>query len=326
MAIRKKTLNKIENDQSADSIAKPFLKWAGGKKQLLQEFDRFFPPELKSGQIDRYFEPFVGGGAVFFYIAQKYNLKSACLLDINKELILTYDVVKRDAENLVELLREDAEEYLSLSEDGRKEYYYKVRYDYNKMGRNFDYKDYSADWIPRAAQMIFLNKTCFNGLFRVNKKGEFNVPFGRYKNPKILDEANLRAASKLLKHTQIKLGDFNEITDAVTKKSFVYFDPPYRPISKTSNFTSYSASDFNDDAQIRLAKLYKKLSRKGTKLMLSNSDPKNNGNDDDFFERHYGDPNIHVYRVPAHRMISCNGAKRGKINELVIINYKIEGL
>lgn len=325
MAKRQLSLALEEVDVLNKHLARPFLKWAGGKTQLLQKFERFFPVELKQGKIDEYFEPFIGGGAVFFYIAQRYRVKEAYLYDINKELILAYKAVQNDIDKLIILLQATARKYLGLTEDARKEYYYKIRDMYNQERLTIDYSEYSTDWVRRAAQLIFLNRTCFNGLFRVNSKGEFNVPFGRYKNPVILDEKNLRAASKLLKGVVIEHGDFMSIKDKVTSNSFVYFDPPYRPINKTSSFTSYSTFEFNDEQQIRLAKLYKELNKKGVKLMLSNSDPENKNDNDDFFENHYRGANIRIYKVPAYRMINCNGAKRGQINELVIINYEVEG-
>ncbi|MEQ8168698.1 MAG: DNA adenine methylase [Candidatus Eremiobacterota bacterium] len=303
----------------SETTAKPFLKWAGGKSQLLQQFDNYFPSELKEGKIDFYFEPFLGGGAVFFFIAQKYNFKQAFLYDINKELILTYKVVQKDVNKLIDLLYTYDVNYKRLNEDGRKAFYYEIRNDYNTIGYKINYKKYSSLWVKRAAQVIFLNRTCYNGLFRVNRQGGFNVPFGRYKNPKIVDEENLKKVSCLLKKAKIESADFGKINRKISEKSFVYFDPPYKPISNTANFTSYSKCVFDDSQQKRLAEFYKELHRKKSKLMLSNSDPKNEDENDDFFDRLYSD--YHIYRVDARRVINSNPEKRGLIKELIIVNY-----
>ncbi len=299
--------------------AKPFLKWAGGKTQLLDQFSMFFPEELKDGIIENYYEPFLGSGAVFFFIAQNYNIKNAYLSDINEELILTFNTVKKDASSLIEELKNLKEEYNLFGEKEQELFFYRVREIYNQEKTKIDYKNYSKEWIKRAAKMIFLNKTCFNGLFRLNRKGEFNVPFGRYKNPGIIDEENLLRSSEVLQNAEIFITDFENVKNRISNNFFIYFDPPYRPISKTSSFTSYSKYDFNDEDQIRLAQLYKELGKNGNKLMLSNSDPKNENPNDDFFENHYKEFNI--YRVKATRMINCKGNKRGPINELIITNY-----
>jgi len=264
--------------------AKPFLKWAGGKTQLLQKFSDYFPQELKNGKIENYYEPFLGSGAVFFFIKQNYPIKKAFLTDINEELILTFNVVKSDVTELIEELKSIKEKYISLKQNEQELFFYHIRDTYNQNKTNIDFNNYSPKWISRAAQMIFLNKTCFNGLFRLNRKGEFNVPFGRYKNPKILNEENLLRCSEELQIADIFLTDFENIKDYITSKFFIYFDPPYRPISKTSSFTSYSKFDFNDEDQIRLANLYKDLGVNGNKLMLSNSDPKNENPLDSFFD------------------------------------------
>lgn len=215
--------------------AKPFLKWVGGKGQLLQTFNKLYPVELKQKKIKNYYEPFVGGGAVFFNVAQKYEIESAYLYDINEELILTYKVIQKDVIKLIEFLERFSKQYLKLSEIKRKEYYYEMRTNFNLQRFNIDYNKYSSNWISRAAQIIFLNKTCFNGLFRFNSKGEFNSPMGRYANPKILDETNLLNVSKLLEIAIIKKADFTEVKNDIKSSSFVYYAPPYRLISKTCN-------------------------------------------------------------------------------------------
>jgi DNA adenine methylase len=299
--------------------AKPFIKWAGGKTQLIPQLKNLYPSELKQGLINRYIEPFIGGGSVFFDVAQNYKIENAKLFDINPELILLYKVVQKNVEALVDFLQKFSKDYLKLSDSNRKKYFYELRSNYNLQRFNINYKNYSEMWIARAAQTIFINKTCFNGLYRVNARGEFNVPFGSYKNPSFYNEENLLAASKILEIADIYCGDYTRISPYVTKNSFVYFDPPYRPISNTSSFKSYAAGDFNDVHQKELAAFYKKLSKTGAKLMLSNSDPKNLNTGDTFFDELYKDFNIHS--VTANRMINSNAAKRGLINEIVVTNY-----
>jgi len=302
--------------------AKPFLKWAGGKKQLLNEFEMRFPNELKTGEIRRYVEPFVGGGAVFFSNSSKNQFKKCYIFDINEELILTYKVVKKDVDDLIKILRTLESGFLKLNMKQRESYYYAVRAKFNENKAKLNFNRYNCNnWIERAAQIIFLNKTCFNGLFRVNSNGEFNVPFGKYKNPTILNEDNLRKASRILKNTQIKIGDFTECEKFINNHTFVYLDPPYRPLNQTSSFTSYSKTNFTEDDQIRLAEFYKTINAKGAKLMLSNSDPKNEKPDDNFLDQLYSD--FKIERVPARRAINCNGEKRGAISELIITNYNI---
>jgi DNA adenine methylase len=299
--------------------AKPFLKWVGGKGQLLEEFKRLYPKNLKENRVKTYFEPFLGGGAVFFDIAQEYNIESAYLYDINEELIITYQVIQKKVDRLTEFLHRYSSQYKSLNQEKRKQYFYDFRQNYNLQRFNIDYNNFSENWIPRAAQLIFLNKTCYNGLFRFNSKGEFNTPMGRYENPKILDEENLLKVSKLLEKAEIKKADFREIIKDVKNNSFIYFDPPYRPISKTSSFTSYSKFSFTDKEQTELASLFSKLNDMGIDLMLSNSDPKNIDPSDRFFDKLYKDFNI--YRVRAKRVVNSDASKRNEINEIVVTNY-----
>ncbi len=299
--------------------AKPFLKWVGGKRQLLEQFEKLYPIELELKRIKNYYEPFVGGGAVFFDVVQNYEIENAYLYDINDELILTYKVIQKDVNKLIEFLYRYDKQYKKLNEEKKKEYYYELRENYNIQRFNIDYNKYSENWVPRAAQSIFLNKTCFNGLFRFNSKGGFNAPMGRYKNPKILDQQNLLNVSKLLEIATIKKANFKEVKNDIKNNSFVYFDPPYRPISKTSSFTSYSKYTFQDDEQLQLASLFYELDQRGHKLMLSNSDPKNTDPEDDFFESIYSTFNI--TRVDAKRSINSNGSKRNSIKEIVVTNY-----
>lgn len=314
-AVERATIPATVNEE-----AKPFLKWAGGKSQLLAQFEAYYPPQLAAGKISRYIEPFLGGGAVFLSIAQRYSFQQAYLTDINPELVLVYCVVQRAPFGLIEELEQHQKAYQHRDEAARKDYYYTVRDQYNAQRREICFDHYTSDWISRAARMIFLNKTCYNGLFRVNGKGEFNVPFGRYKNPAIFDAENLLRVSALLQRAEVRHAPFTACEQWVDEDTFVYFDPPYRPISQTSSFTSYSSDRFDDAAQIALAEFFAHLHRQyGAKLMLSNSDPAPINPDDDFFDRIYKGFNIH--RVWASRMINSNAGKRGKISELLITNY-----
>jgi len=301
--------------------AKPFLKWAGGKGQLLEKFKKYYPGELKNGKISKYCEPFVGSGAVFFHVAQNYKISEFLLSDINQELILAYLTIKEHVDSLIEILQSIENEYHNLNNDEQREYYYDTRKFFNEKLLTLDINKFSSDWVERTAQMLFLNRTCFNGLFRVNSKGEYNVPFGRYNNPKICNESNLLLASKLFQKSKIVKEDFTFYKDNIDSTTFVYFDPPYRPISKTSSFTSYSKFEFDDDEQIRLAQYFKELDSNGAKLMLSNSDPRNGNSEDYFFDELYEEFN--VFRVKANRMINVRSDRRGKLNEIIITNYPI---
>lgn len=317
--------NQIDESAVMDDVdenntqAKPFLKWVGGKRQLLEKFQDLYPLELKESKIKNYYEPFLGGGAVFFDIAQNYQVESAYLYDINDELILTYLVVQNDVQKLIDLLAIYSKQYKNLPEPKQKEFYYETRESFNNNRYLTDYHNYSEKWISRAAQIIFLNKTCFNGLFRFNSKGAFNSPQGRYKNPKILDEQNLLNASKLLVNATIKKADFKEIKHEIKNSSFVYFDPPYKPISNTASFTAYNKKEFPDEEQVQLAGLFDYLDKKGHWLMLSNSDPKNIDPNNNYFDKLYG--KFKITRVEAKRSINSNPTKRNAINEIVVTNY-----
>jgi DNA adenine methylase len=300
--------------------AKPFLKWAGGKKQLLIEFNDRLPNHIKeTGTIKRYVEPFVGGGAMFFFLKQHYTIEESILLDINRELVMAYQVIKNDHKNLTDMLKEIEENHLKLDEDGRKKNYYKIRDEYNAEIHRVYLENYSDQWIERTSNLIFMNKTCYNGLFRQNKTGEFNVPFGLYKNPRICDETNIQLVNNALKDTEILCADFTVSESYINEKTFVYLDPPYRPLSKTSNFTNYSKDGFNDFDQYKLASFFKKMDGTGAYLMLSNSDPKNEDSNDEFFDNLYTGYNIN--RVPAKRNINRDVLGRGIVNELIVRNY-----
>ena len=299
---------------------RPFLKWAGGKGQLLGEFEARLPRAVREGRVSAYVEPFAGGGAVYFHITSKYAFDDCHIFDTNEDLILAYTVVRNDVDDLIEVLRDMETAYLNLDAEKREEFYYTVRREYNKERSSIQLNNYSKAWVQRAADLIFLNRTCFNGLFRVNSEGSFNVPAGRYRNPKILHEELLRSDSELLENTGIHHGDFSSCAPFVDEKTFVYFDPPYRPLNRSSSFTSYSKGGFGDDEQRRLAAFFRDLDVRGAMLMLSNSDPKNQDPSDNFFDELYA--GYCIERVPARRMINSNADRRGEINEVIITNYR----
>lgn len=295
-------------------VVRPFVKWAGGKGSLIPQITKYYPFELKNGRIEKYVEPFVGGGAVLIDILQKYEVQEAYAFDINKDLINCYNVIKFNVEDLIQKLEKKEKEFLSLDNEKRKNYFYDVREEYNS---------YVLDAEPnvkRASEFIFLNRTCFNGLYRVNRNGKFNVPFGKYKNPTICDSSNLRNLSKLIKDVLFEYGDYKKSEELIDAHTFVYFDPPYRPLSDTSGFTSYTKEDFNDEKQKELAEYFNLLSTRNAKLMLSNSNPKNVDSNDNFFEDIYRGFNIN--EVSAKRMINSNSEGRGEISELLITNYE----
>ena len=293
---------------------KPFIKWVGGKGQLLSEINKLYPVELGKN-INKYAEIFVGGGAVLFDILSKYKLDEVYISDKNLELINTYKSIRDNVDILIKSLKEMEEQYIPLDTENRKDYYYKKREEYNSLKINSEVNN-----IEKAVLFIFLNKTCFNGLYRVNKKGKLNVPMGAYKKPKICDEENLKNVSLALKKVKIIYADYRESESFIDEKTFVYIDPPYRPLNITSSFTSYTENDFNDKEQIELAEYINVLNKKGAKIVISNSDPKNNDIDDNFFDKLY--KNYNINRVKATRMLNSNASLRGAINELLITNYK----
>ena len=301
----------VRPTSAASKEAKPFLKWAGGKGQLLKEISKYYP--FTEDTITKYAEPLVGGGAVLFDILNKHDLEDVYISDSNFELINAYTVVRDNVDELVKLLDTMQTEFIPLDDEGRKEYYYAKRERFNLLKLK---KDAS---IELAALMIFLNKTCFNGLYRVNKKGQFNVPMGSYKNPLICDERNLKEVSKKLQRVTIVCGDYTEAKDFIDEHTFVYIDPPYRPLNDTAGFTAYTETAFGDAQQIELANFINEIDKKGAKIVLSNSDPKNEKEDDTFFDDLYSDYTI--ARVNAVRMINSDSKNRGKIKELLISNF-----
>lgn len=296
--------------------AKPFIKWVGGKGQLLPQLEKQLPDELYEEEFT-YIEPFVGGGAMLFFMLQKFpNIKQVFINDINRNLTDAYIIIKQEPEGLVYRLKNIEQHYLSIvTEEGRKGFYLEMRRCFNES---------KLKSIDKTALLIFLNRTCFNGLYRENAKGFFNVPFGRYTNPTICNEKVIYADSELLNiyNVQILNGDFKETEKCLDAWGlyFFYFDPPYRPLSTTSSFNSYVKEDFNDDRQHDLADFCHKLSkRENIKWMLSNSDCSANNPEDTFFEDIYSGFNIQ--RVYASRMVNANASKRGKLTELLIRNY-----
>ena len=266
----------------------PIVKWVGGKRQLMFELIKNMPKSY-----NRYFEPFIGGGALFFELQPE----NAYISDINDELINLYRVVR---DNVYELISDLNKHEVS------KEYFLEIR----NLDRTDEYKNLSD--VQRASRFIYLNRTCFNGLYRVNSQGQFNVPFGNYKNPRIVDENNLLNCSELLKNTEIKCADFSEILTKVKKGDFVYFDPPYVPLNETSSFTSYTKDGFDMDMQFKLRDVCDELDSMGVMFMLSNSDTK-------FVNELYS--NYEIKKVFASRAVNANAEGRGKITEVLVRNY-----
>jgi len=268
--------------------ASPFLKWAGGKSQLLSQYSEYFPTTF-----NHYFEPFIGGGAVFFHMLGKYADLNATISDCNYDLINCYEVIRNQPAELSEALK---------THKNDSDYFYAVR----------SLDPLTLTKVERAARIIFLNKTCFNGLYRVNRKGQFNVPFGRYNNPRICDEANIKAVSEALSEVRIIHSSYDKSANLAKRGDFVYFDPPYQPLSATASFTSYTENSFGLADQQHLSALFSKLSAKGCKVMLSNSD-------NDMVRELYKD--FRIETVKATRAINCKAEKRGQISELLIMNY-----
>lgn len=293
-------------------MAKPFIKWAGGKTQLLTQFENILPHNLEEAEHFTYIEPFVGGGAMLFHMLQKYtNIGRVIINDINPNLITAYRVIRDTPERLITDLKMLQREFRQNSnEEARKEYFLRIRKSYNEDTHND---------VTNTAMFIFLNRTCFNGLYRVNSKGYFNVPFGKYTNTTICDEELLLEDSKILQNVEILCGDYTLIERYVDNNTFIYFDPPYRPLSTTSSFTSYSKENFDDTEQTRLAHFFARLSRYGCKMMLSNSDCCAQNPNDTFFENLYG--NFIIDKVHASRFVNAIPSKRGKLTEILVRNY-----
>lgn len=292
-------------------MVKPFLKWAGGKGQLLGIINENLPASFET-----YIEPFVGSGAVVFdLLSNKTDLKKAVINDINSDLVNTYTSIRDNCERLVQELYDLQENYLAENEDGRKTMFYDIRDKYNLR---------EAKDVTLACYFIFLNRTCFNGLYRVNASNQFNVPHGKYKNPKICDKKNLFAVSEALQRVEIHNDDYEMLRDGVSEGCFVYLDPPYKPISETSAFNSYSAVKFDDDEQVRLKEFCDAVNDQGGYFMLSNSDPAAIDPNNRFFDDLYAA--YRIQRIGAKRAINANGNSRGEVSELLITNYENESL
>lgn len=292
--------------------AKPFIKWVGGKSQLIEQLDAQLPADFGNWENVTYIEPFVGGGAMLFYMLQRYpNIQHAIINDINSDLAVCYRTVRDTPEQLIESLMDIENAYLALeTEDGRKDFFLAARDRYNEK---------NLDAIENTTKLFFLNRTCFNGLYRVNKKGLFNVPFGKYDNPTICDPKTIRKDSELLQRVEILNGDFEITFEHAHGNTLFYFDPPYRPLSDTSSFNNYVKEAFNDDAQIRLKEFCDRINEAGFRFMLSNSDCKGKHESDNFFDVLY--QAYQIERVWASRSINSNPKKRGKLTEILVHNY-----
>ena len=299
-----------EAPAAARLLASPVLRWAGGKTQLLPTLRQHYPEEL-GGTITTYAEPFMGGGAVFFDIANNYPIEKAFLFDINHDLVSLYSTLKKNVEGVVHELGLMEKKFFEADIVERESIYYELRKSYNAEPRS---RRLLNEY--RAAQTIFLNKTCFNGLFRVNASGQFNVPYGRPNTPKILCEANLLAVSNILQIAEIRCGDFDEAAKYVHDRTFIYYDPPYRPVSETSYFTAYSKKIFDDGEQKRLAQFFGQMDKMGIKQLLSNS---KTGDNETFFRGLY--TGHQMYDALAKRSVASNPARRGYVEELLIRNY-----
>ncbi len=292
-------------------IAKPFLKWAGGKTQLIVEIEKVMPIQFQKSKFT-YIEPFVGSGAILFWMLNNFpNLEKAVINDINSDLINTYKIIASKPKELISVLEILQNEYhsLDLKEVEKKAYYYDKRELYNT--RN-------TEKSTQAALFIFLNRTCFNGLYRVNRNNGYNVPMGSYKKPTICDKENIFAVSKALQRVEILCGDYQKALDSANQNSLFYFDPPYKPLNQTSSFNSYAKDEFNDFEQIRLRDFCTKIDLMGHQWILSNSDVKGKDLNDNFFDDLYSE--FIINRVDAKRSINANPEKRGKLTELLITN------
>lgn len=294
-----------------EKSAKPFLKWAGGKTQLISEIEKSLPKGLIKSKFT-YIEPFVGSGAILFWILNNYpSLEKAVINDINEDLINVYKTIASNPRELISILEILQNEFHALegSEDNKKLYYYQKRDTYNTR---------KAEKCEQAALFIFLNRTCFNGLYRVNRSNLYNVPMGGYKKPTICDKENILAVSNALQKVEILCGDYEETLYYTNKNTLFYFDPPYKPLSETSNFNSYAKDEFNDAEQVRLKDFCAKLDVLNHHWILSNSDVKGENGNDEFFDDLYND--FLIKRVDAKRNINSNADKRGTLKELLITN------
>lgn len=292
--------------------AKPFIKWVGGKGQLIEQLERLLPADFDDWEDVTYIEPFVGGGAMLFHMLQNHpNISRAVINDINTDLTTCYTTIRDNVEELIVALQDIQGAYDALSSvEAKKEFFLAARDRYNEKNLNP---------IDNTKLFFFLNRTCFNGLYRVNKKGAFNVPFGKYNNPQIFDAKTLRADSELLRRVEILNGDFEDTFGYAQGSTLFYFDPPYRPLSDTSSFTDYCKESFNDEAQVRLKNFCDRINNAGYHFMLSNSDGKGKNEEVGFFDALYED--YEIERVWASRSINANPKKRGRLTEILVRNF-----
>ena len=293
--------------------AKPFIKWVGGKGQLTGQLEALLPADFHKRENVKYIEPFVGGGAMLFHMLQAHgNIKSAVINDINPDLTTCYKVVRDEPEQLLKALKDIQDEYYSLDTlEKRKTMFYQKRNAFNSKNHGD---------VENTTLFLFLNRTCFNGLYRVNKSGKFNVPCGRYEKPLICDAETIYADSELLQNVEILTGDFEQTYHKISGETFFYFDPPYRPLSNTSSFTDYTKESFNDDSQVRLKRFCDRLDAIGVSFMLSNSDCLGKDGTDCFLDNLF--QNYNIDRVWASRSINADASKRGKLTEIVVENYR----
>lgn len=305
-----------QSPRHASARLRPFVKWAGGKKQLLSEIARYYPFDE---DVVKYAEPFVGGGAVLFDVLSKTELEAVYISDLNEELICAYKAVRDDSDGLVCGLMKMQDAYMKLDSKGRRAFYEEKRARFNALKRMHRGRRRSLE---KAELFIFLNRTCFNGLYRENSRGEFNVPHGSYASPKICCEEEIAAASAALQRVEIVHGDYRKAASFIDERTFAYFDPPYRPLCYTARFNSYSSGRFTDADQKRLAEFVSRMHEKGAKVIVCNSDPRNVDPEDDFFESIY--EGMFIERVAANRRISSSAGRRGAVSELLISNFTAE--
>jgi DNA adenine methylase len=299
--------------------ALPFVKWMGGKRNLLDSLEPLFPPALKDGHIHTYCEPFLGGGAIFLHLASQYAFERIYLSDVNPDLVMAYQVVRDHIDQLITQLQQMAEQYFALDPQAQADTFQATRSAFNQTRTSAIPPDDIDARITHTTHFIFLNKTCYGGMFRVNSKGHFNVPFGKHKRPQIVNEPNLRRVSTVLQGADIALAPYHALPSDLDDGCFVYFDPPYRPLTQTSSFTRYHGDAFTDEDQATLATLFRKYDQRDVALMLSNSDPTQVNPNDRFFDELY--EGFHIQRIHALRKINSTDAKRGRTAEIVITNY-----
>lgn len=296
----------------SDKKATPFVKWAGGKTRLINFITQVLPNKIKTGDIERYIEPFVGGGSVFFHVSNNYKVKKFIINDNNFSLMASYKTIKKDVGSLINNLSKIRDGYLSLDAENKKKYYYERRDDFNNLKKKVENKRYNSLFVDFTSLFIFLNKTCYNGLFRLNSNGMFNVPFGKYENQSIFDKDNLRNVNKVLEKAKILNKDFSEIEKYVDENSFLYIDPPYR-VKINNGFLLYNETIFSWKDQIKLAEMTNRLSKKNYNIMVSNA---NNKDVIKLYE------NFHINYFYRTSVIAGKTNCRGSVKELILTSYE----